>query len=103
MQLESTTYHYHVDRPSGSLDDWPVAVVMSYTSQYYRPDSLSFDIHVTHKTHTVTVGTISISGPRILKHGLSANRIGDDYYRAAGAPEFARGYIENVRRAYARG
>ena len=78
MQLESTTYHYAMSPEAG---EWPDLTKRYSKTTVYRPDYLSFDIHVTHETHRVSVQNISISGFRILKDNtFSSHRVRENLF-----------------------
>lgn len=89
VQLDSTTYHYQA-----KVEDAP-DVKRAYTKHdVFRPDNLSFDIHVTRQGH-VYARNIAASGQRVLKDRLSEHRL-NDRYDLHTAPTFVQQIIEPV-------
>jgi hypothetical protein len=96
-QLESTTYHYKVEAPDpGSPDGWPDLLKRYSSTLHYRPDVLTFNVHVTQEKHRVIVQSVHLSGRRILKDGLSEHRVQETHLTARERPEFVAKYIERV-------
>lgn len=99
LTLESSTMHYAVTAPDpDGPDAWP-DVRRRYTSLTFRPDVLSFDVHVTHEQHHVKVEDVRLSGFRVLKDGLSTHRIGE-HYLTSDLPEFVKFYVTAARRRH---
>ena len=100
MKLESTTYHYAIDAPnvrSGAKpgDIWP-DLTKRHSTLVYRPDYLSFDVHVTHETHRVSLQNVRVSGFRILKDNtLSSHRVHESMFAGEYAPFVAK-HIERT-------
>ena len=97
MKLESTTYHYAVKPPTphetGGPREWPDLKKAFTNNVVYRPDNLSFDIHVTHETHTVRVDSVRLSGFRVVKDGLSEHRVHENHLFAGERPAFVNSLI----------
>jgi hypothetical protein len=77
MVLDSVTYRFAWDRE----DDWPLNIHKEHTkAQFYRPDHLSFTVHVTGRGRITWLG-MQVSGFRILKDGSkSTHRIHETLY-----------------------
>ena len=94
LKLESTTFHYSVEAPERTAPDaWPDLTKQYSTSLHYRPDHLSFDVHVTHDKHQVRVQNVRSGGLRVLKDGLSEHRVSEDFSTDT-VPQFVVKYIE---------
>ena len=87
MKLESTTYHYKVEAPDpGEANAWPHVAKRFSKTITYAPDSLMFDVHVTHEKHHVTVQNVRLSGQRVLKDGLSPHRVRESMFTSGAVP-----------------
>src|SRR5579859_6534339 len=92
LVLDSTTFHYQV---AGIDKAWPDQA-KRYSQTKFRPDSLSFNIHVT-RTGRVSWGNAHLDGFRVLKSGLSEHRVDErSYYRLEDLPGFAQEYINEA-------
>jgi hypothetical protein len=79
---------WHVVLRRGDGDDWPDMAPNKYTSQVFRPDRINGTIYSDE-----TKPSVVVSGPRVLKNGLSENRLANRYYDA---PDWARKLIQDV-------
>jgi len=103
VKLESTTYHYAVKPPEGPRVVWPDLKKTYSKSMVYRPDNLSFDVHVTAETGKVKIQNVRISGCRVLKDGLSDHRVSDVFSSDDHAlPGFAEDAISWARAKHGR-
>ena len=95
MKLESTTYNYAMSPKAG---EWPDLKKTYSKTMVYRPDYLSFDIHVTTETRRVSAQNIRVSGFRILKDGTpSTHRCLDSFYSSDHAlPTFVAEHVKQT-------
>jgi hypothetical protein len=78
---------WHVVLRRGDGDDWPDMAPSTYTSQIFRPDRINGTIY------PYASPTVIVSGPRVLKNGLSEHRLANRHYDA---PDWARKLIQDV-------